>query len=76
MNDKLGDKELDKRIKAILAGHRKRGRPPSGFGKAHRYTDQYWELRRQGISRWTAKKGGGEALFQNSGAHLRMCKDD
>jgi hypothetical protein len=55
MNDKLGDKELDRRIKAVLAG-RDRGRPPSGFGKALRYADQYWELRRRGTSPWRAKK--------------------
>lgn len=58
MTDELDDKELDKRIAALVGGRstRKRGRPPTGFAKAIGYADEVWRLRWEGMSPWRAKK--------------------
>lgn len=56
---KLDDSRDEKRLSAKLEAlcphcKRRRGRPPTGFAKALKYTDEVFELRRAGRSSWRA----------------------
>jgi hypothetical protein len=53
----MDDEDLNKRVSELLAAvssKRKRGRPATGFAKALKYADQYYEFIRSGKSRWRA----------------------
>jgi len=72
MNNKDDNKDLDRRIDALLAGARQRGRPPLGFRNALQYADQYWDLRRQGMSSWRAKKEVARR-YSKTPEHISAC---
>ena len=74
MTDEIEDKELDKRIAALVAGPstRRRGRPRNGFAKAIAYADQVSQLRWAGMSPWRAKKEVAR-INQKRPEHISAC---
>jgi hypothetical protein len=57
MSDDLEEKMVNKKIASLLSAlPRRRGRPPTGFAKAIKYSDEYFALRVSGMSPWRAKQ--------------------
>src|ERR1700752_3659731 len=63
---------LDELVQA-MQGRRRRGRPRRGFTKAYGYTQQYWKLRQEGVSKWRAIKQVAE-LNRKTPEHIAACR--
>src|ERR1700752_287611 len=63
---------LDELVQA-MQGRRRRGRPRRGFTKAYGYTQQYWKLRQEAVSKWRAIKQVAE-LNRKTPEHIAACR--